>query len=446
MKTEKKYEAVYQRMEPLIQHRTKSGQYMGLGFTSNLDYLCRFSTERLNELLERYMPAADLRRMEAHAVIHSMDELLQTIVYYCLHGIGGEAALEDMELVKGVFEQTPGMGGTGVQAAMALAAVGCPSVVHLTDNSEEVCDILAGSCIRTVAASGRLVSPDDMEHTSEQEIHYIIQFKKGDVIRLGGQEEEIPVSNRLILVKMTVNVYVPFSEPYFRYIEEHAEAFTSNVLSSFNEIQDQQLLEEKLAYVKEHTRKYRAANPDGIVFFEDAHYHSDETKKRCMETLYPCVDIVSMNEDELNHTLELYQCDKDICDIIACVEGVKFLQEKFRVKKGMIIHTKDYAMYVGKHIEADIEAGLMYGNMLATTKAANGWYGSRDQIGETMKLALSRDGIEKQACLARSIYQDEVILVPSKYMDKPKYTIGLGDSFVAGVQMCFGSGAENTMK
>jgi ADP-dependent phosphofructokinase/glucokinase len=39
--------------------------------------------------------------------------------------------------------------------------------------------------------------------------------------------------------------------------------------------------------------------------------------------------------------------------------------------------------------------------------------------------------------VADSKYADCVTLVPTKYIDKPKYTIGLGDSFVAGVQTCF---------
>ena len=31
----------------------------------------------------------------------------------------------------------------------------------------------------------------------------------------------------------------------------------------------------------------------------------------------------------------------------------------------------------------------------------------------------------------------DAVIVPTKYIDKPQYTIGLGDSFVAGVQICF---------
>jgi len=32
-----------------------------------------------------------------------------------------------------------------------------------------------------------------------------------------------------------------------------------------------------------------------------------------------------------------------------------------------------------------------------------------------------------------------LVAVPSRYMERPRYTIGLGDTFTAGVQICFWS-------
>jgi len=95
-------------------------------------------------------------------------------------------------------------------------------------------------------------------------------------------------------------------------------------------------------------------------------------------------------------------------------------------------------MYVGEETEADIEKGLMFGNMLATAKALSGWYGTKEQIEEVLKLPLSERGMEYKKLIEQRKFTQKVVLVPSKYIDKPKYTIGLGDSFVAGVQICFG--------
>lgn len=50
--------------------------------------------------------------------------------------------------------------------------------------------------------------------------------------------------------------------------------------------------------------------------------------------MYSCVDIVSLNEEELKYTLkEMYDFDVDIEDIISCVEGARFIRGKFGIQK-----------------------------------------------------------------------------------------------------------------
>lgn len=438
MDLRQKYYNAYETLEHMIQDRIKNERYSAMGYTSNLDLLCDFEVECLNQLLEKHMPGAVLSEMRAAEKIRTMQDLLETLVFYCSNGIGGEVDVENTKLVEESFHFDYGMGGTAVQAAMALNGIGCPSIVHLTDNSREVCDILNTPYVHTISQEGALVHTDRIRQTQEQEPHFIIQFKKDDKIRLGKQEIMIPCSNRLILTKITVNEFVPFSEAYFEWIERNAGKVSSNLLSSFNALLDTQVLKERLGYVKQHIEKYRKNNPEGIVFFEDAHYHDMDVKRLCLETIYSSADIVSLNEEELDYTLnDMYRFEVDTDNIISCVAGAVFIRSKFGVKKGVIIHTKDYSMYVGDPLKADIEKGLMYGNMLATAKANNGWYGTREQLKEVLELDFSARGMEHYQTVADSQYADKVVLVPSKYIDTPRYTIGLGDSFAGGVQVCF---------
>lgn len=438
MDLKQKYQAAYDELESTVRKRAEKRRYPAMGYTSNLDLLCDFKTERLNELLEEHTPKARLDQMKAAEIIRTMQDLLETMVYYCSNGIGGEVDVENVELIKETFDFSYGMGGTAVQAALALNSVGCPSVVHLTDDSKEVCDILNTPQVYTVSQDGRLVHTDEIRQTNEQEPHFIIQFKKGDKICLGAQEMVIPCSNRLIITKITVNEFVPFSKPYFRWIEQNASLVSSNVLSSFNALLNPELLKERLNFTKEHVAAYRVGNPEGIVFFEDAHFHSIDVKKLCLETIGASVDILSMNEEELNHTLNhMYQEGVDVEDIISSVEGAKSIRRMFGVRKGVVIHTKDYSMYVGEPLKADIERGLIYGNLLATAKANNGWYGTKEQVKEVLEFGFGERGMKNYQTVRESKYAEETVLVPSKYMDKPKFTIGLGDSFVGGVQMCF---------
>ncbi|WP_208586103.1 ADP-dependent glucokinase/phosphofructokinase [Gracilibacillus suaedae] len=436
MKMEDKYVDCYNNMDNAINHRQSNNKMPAMGYTSNLDVLCDFNVDIINDLLEEYMEE-ELSQMKPAKVINTIEDFIRTVVYFCREGIGGEVDIADTQLIEHIFPTKYGMGGTATQGAMALAAIQCPSLVHLTDDSKAVCDILDSPYIYTISSNGNLIHTNQVSQQAEQEIHFIIQFKKGDNIHLKDESFEIPSSNRIIITKITVNETVPFSKPYFQYIEDNAKQISSNVLSSFNAIKYTDVLMERLNFVKKHIKKYRSNNPSGMVFFEDAHYHSDQVKKLCMETIYAQVDIVCMNEEELDQILKIYDFPINIDEIISCVEGVKFIKKHLKIKKGVIVHTKDYSMYVGDDLQSDIESGLIYGNMLATTKAIFGSYGSKQQIEKTLELPLSEIGVKNRETISNSSYHHEAVIVPTKYIDKPKYTIGLGDSFVAGVQICF---------
>lgn len=199
-----------------------------------------------------------------------------------------------------------------------------------------------------------------------------------------------------------------------------------------------EILLNRIHRVQQHVQQYKASNASGIVYYEDAHYHDKIVRRMVLDNLYPCVDIVGMNEEELRYTLDqMYSLNIDTDNILACIDGIHILLNKFGIQKGIVVHTKDYAMYVGRSLDADIESGLMYGNILATAKAKNGWYGTPEQVKAVLDLEMSAKGLENRAVIEKNTYNEEVVLVPSRYIDKPKYTIGLGDSFVGGLQMCF---------
>lgn len=435
---EDKYKKAYLELEKLLEEKRRHQTYYAFGYTSNLDLICDFDIEQFNDLLDKYIGDYKNLKLEIAGKIRTIEELLETISYYCVHGIGGEVDIENVELINQVFSYQTAIGGTGVQAAMALANIGCSSIVHLTDDSEEVCNILQNPYVYTVDHQKRLVHTDEVSSIQEQEVHFIIQFKKGDRIKLGNWKKIIPCSNRLILTKVTVNEEVPFHENYFWWIERNAKFVHSNVLSSFNCIQNRIVLEQRLNQVEKHIKRYREQNPEGIVYFEDAHYHSEDIKKMCMDIVYSSVDIVSMNEEELYYTSKMYGVDVDLNDVFSCICAMEMIRNKFAIKKGVVVHTKDYSMYVGSKMNANIENGLIYGNMVATAKAQAGTYGSLKSMEEVLKLDLSQKGIECYEKIQKSEYRERAILVPSKYIDKPRYTIGLGDSFVGGFQLCFG--------
>jgi ADP-dependent phosphofructokinase/glucokinase len=95
-------------------------------------------------------------------------------------------------------------------------------------------------------------------------------------------------------------------------------------------------------------------------------------------------------------------------------------------------------MYFGQEIpNSDMEKGLTIGNLMAATRARTGRYGSYEDCRETMNLTLSAEGVRFAAELEHIEHSERVCIVPSRYMEHPKYTIGLGDTFMAGCLTAF---------
>ena len=368
---------IYSALQDVIARRNSACVYTSLGYTSNLDLIPAFTAKDLNRLLAEYLPDGCLQEMKPAERIRNMPELLGTIVYFCLSGTGGEVDIEDPDLIRASFPCRNAMGGTAVQAALALDRLGAGSVVHLSDDSRQVREQLISPNIKVPMPDGSLGSAGDEDGGNSPETHVIIQFQKGSRICLGDQAETIPVSNRLILTRNTVNASLPLDENYLRWVEVHARQVSSNVLSSLNSILDPEVL------------KLRFRQPIEIE------------------------------------------------DIFSCVNSVEYLLDRFGIKKGSIVHTKDYAMFVGDADGLEIEKGMVYGSLMATARAAFGEYGNDAQIRKILEGSLSRAGQENLEKIENSSLRDRVILVPTFALDRPKYTIGLGDCFTGGVQLCF---------
>ena len=98
-----KYETVLETLKETAEKRERAGLYTAMGFSSNLDLLMEFQVEKLNELLQEHMPEMLPEEARPFSPVNTRDELLQTIVYFCIHGIGGEADITDMNKEKNIF-------------------------------------------------------------------------------------------------------------------------------------------------------------------------------------------------------------------------------------------------------------------------------------------------------------------------------------------------------
>ncbi|MDO4634036.1 MAG: ADP-dependent glucokinase/phosphofructokinase [Eubacteriales bacterium] len=433
-----RYQEYLEEVSGDIAYCIESGKRPVFGYTSDLDVVFQYDPKVIDQLIAEHLTEEPKLRTED--LITSLSDLARVIAGYMMEGAGGEIDITDYEVCTYLnehFEGTPGLGGTCAQGAAALAATGMPLLAHITDRCKEVCTLLDYPGLEGVR-DGRAVPIRELATEETPVYHMILQYSKGDVFHIGDKEYTVPCSNRLIMDYDTIHKDLNVDADFRKYLEEHAEDLISYNISGMNGIVDAELVKRRMEEMSEHYRRIREKNPGCIFYFESAHYLSQQVMQEVYSSMAGYVDIMGMNEEELavyagestGQALNKGSLD----DILRCLQRVK---EQYGAK-GIILHTKDYSLYYGKKLEGiDIEKGLTIGNLMSGTRARVGRYGTREECAESLSLSLSEKGLRFAEELSQKALSEYTCLVPSRYMEKPKYTIGLGDTFVAGVQMAF---------
>lgn len=432
-----KYEMYLDQIPADIEKCRVTGRRHVFGYTSNYDVVLKWDVNVYNQILKEFLkeePSA-----KAGDTMDTMEDFARISSYCLMKGIGANfdiTSVEVCEYLQSHFESEPALGGTCAQGAAALAAMGFPMVAQLTDKCKEVCEMMNASDMRVVKGDGLVPI---MEGASEEApvYHMILQFSKDDKIIIHGKEYAVPLSNRLILFYDKIHKIVPIDQCFFDYWNAHAGDISSYLASGFDAVIDTDIIEERLTQLCGHFETMRKVNPDFIFYFEGAYYMNPEVKEMLFRRLAPYANIVGTNEEELVAQNEKYGVETDITDIESVIKGIEALMERYGVR-GVILHTKDYSMYYGEELKGiDIEKGLTIGNLMSGTRARIGKYGTQEECRESLSLGLSPAGLAFHNRLEELKPAKQAVLVPSRYLEHPKYTIGLGDTFVSGVHTCF---------
>ncbi len=149
---EKRYRQV---VEDIAKASGQARKWLSVGFTSNLDQVLGWDPQKMSELLQIHCTGIP---EQPRTFVHTPEELLSDIAWYLKAGRGGELEIEEAELCD-FFRQhfccEDALGGTGVQAAAALAAAGIRCFCHPSDRSREVYRLLDYPAMRTRRGKSR---------------------------------------------------------------------------------------------------------------------------------------------------------------------------------------------------------------------------------------------------------------------------------------------------
>ncbi|MDR1899662.1 MAG: ADP-dependent glucokinase/phosphofructokinase [Treponema sp.] len=431
-----RYEYYLEHVSADMERYRRSGKWMVFGYTSNYDVIIRWDVRVFNRIAAEYLTGEP--SFKEGEVINSVEDFVRVVSFCAIHGLGGEIDIVNSrvcDFIESVFATGSALGGTGAQGAAALGAMGFPLILHITDRSKEVCEKLNYPGLVMVSGDTLIPVMEGARDTAPVR-HLIMQYSKDDVLELRGARYTIPLSNRLIMDYDTVHKSFLVDREFLGYLESHADSLVSYSVSGFNAFLDSEVLRRRLEELRIHYGRIKAASRC-TLYLEGAHYLNPKIRHLTFGMLAESVDILGMNGEELaDLTKDLGQgADGDSLESV--LAGLELILETYSVR-GVVMHTGDYSLYYGAEPDCgDMEKGLTLGNIMSATRARTGSYGTRSDCEKTLSVPLSPAGVSFARELESVDRKRYACLVPSRYMENPKYTIGLGDTFVAGMQIGF---------
>jgi ADP-dependent phosphofructokinase/glucokinase len=381
-----------------------------LGLGGCIDYEVKVSSSMLEQLVAEYQ----IRSSELALSVPVTDErnLIISVLAHMKHGAGGEHFAASPELVRRFARRLPtriSLGGTSVRAALAMSRLGVPSTLHLVSLNDSVRRLLPLSCDYISSARADTFYP-----------HLVVQYDQGTRVQVGDIDIQTPFPNRLIYVNDPANASLALSEQLGSRLRD-AGIF---LISGFNTVQDQDVLDERLSALKEHIRQLP---PGALVYYEDAAFHRPGFRRRVRNALHQVIDIYSLNEDEMQEEVDRSVDLLSVRDVEHALISLKALVPVPTV----VLHTKYWSVALGEAAGEYAEA-LSDGIVIASTRYRYGDDYTDEQYEVIRGLPVRPEALTFATVLEQQM-GPVVRCVPGFKLEVAQpTTIGLGDSFVGG--------------
>jgi ADP-dependent phosphofructokinase/glucokinase len=324
-------------------------------------------------------------------------------------GIGGELFFEWPEAEEWIALNLPisswGLGGTGAQAAQTLATLGARALITLQDRSQRQLSVIHPDVL--VATQQGLEKRSALKDSGPKKpAHYIFEFKAGEF-----------ASNQR--AKRSTRVIVRFADDpldhdpdFVRESIAQAGQAGAAVICGYNEVAEESLAAE-LEYTKNLLSAWQAQGLSKI-HLELGGYRDLSLRDQVLTALAPLISSLGMSHSELR---EFGPSD-------AATEAVN-LRTALGLNR-ICVHADTWTLSVTNNDpEPELES-LMCGCLVASWRAAQG------QI--SVPTGVPPDAVFLDPPYPPISQQNGGTLVccPGPYLEQPKATIGLGDTFLAG--------------
>lgn len=297
-------------------------------------------------------------------------------------------------------------------------------------------------------------------------VNWIIEFSKGLEVRYGGEHFVVPRDNRLIISSRPSWIRIDMSRELYEHIPQLEEDVDGAILSGY------QMIKEKYddgttyhEYVKRAVNvieRLKEGNPDIRIHVEFTSIQNKTIRKTLLK------DIISKHVHSLGlDTFEVANAlnvlgheelaysviNKGEDGILALYEGAVRLLHDLKLERVHVHSLGFFICVISKDHPLDVEGhrtSLLFGSILAAAQASRGSIEHLDDAEVGLDVPISEYGYGELEILGKYMVRREicsmdkfvdgcictpthdVIVVPSKVVEDPIATVGIGDAISAG--------------
>jgi ADP-dependent phosphofructokinase/glucokinase len=411
----------------------------------NVDAVCNIRSEEISALVPSNM------KIELKESIGSREDLLSCLLFCMQQGSGAEILIQGPQVARQIeqsFSWQFRLGGNAGIMANVLAALGAKPVLNALALGAKLAGMLhsgvrvpASSTAEPGPAGGETRANLERDQDLETEmVHFVFQFKKGDLVASGQSRIIAPSDNRFIATYDPVNTRLLTSKHFDSYCLENIREIDGVLLSGFHLApfkEYHEIFPQKIAQIK----SWKDKNPQIFIHAEMGSFQSPEIMPSLLLLLPQIpVDSLGLNEDELA-AAEGLSPGSLLARWQETMQAAKRLREKLGLFR-VAVHTRDYILSVmlPEKITAAIElSALRSGVDAAAALAATGFVTGEppevvNPVGLEAKEEFCRNGATAAGRGGFLQTDDEIIsLMPSLLVKKPGITVGLGDTATAAI-------------
>jgi len=392
-------------------------------------------------------------------VINSMSDFLAGLLLCMKEGTGAEWLIHEPEVFKSLKDQflyrsKLRMGGNMGIMANVLSEMGAelviPNVVKPTERQ------LSFFSKKAIHVPGSDSCSKEASCESDEPIHFVFDFKKGEHVECGDLGFTVPRENRFIATYDIMNISLFVNPSFEEYAIRHVAEMDGLLLSGFHMMietyPDGSTFMDKLDKVLGQLETWCSINNDLSIHVEFGHFTNKNMALHVFSRLSSIVGSIGMNEDELAMLTSMHEVNAAKIlqmDVFSIIEAAKRSLLVTDLRK-MIVHTREYVLSISRQAELDGESQIKAMNFGVTCA---GIFASTGQLHDRNKLDLISSNLKESEFGraqterfidatsavhfgrgAAGIYDGyQVCIMPTLLSDNPISTVGLGDTVTASM-------------